>query len=143
MASTAKIPRWIETPPSAFDIVTCYYPARNPKPGERPKLRPALVLNVYRGKTNGGFACQVAYGTSHLKTTARQHLDLIIQNAADLSMLGLPMATRFDLDLKVTLPWIAEFFGVWRGYTSPRISALNHDYIKEYAYCMMVRKGEA
>lgn len=142
MASTAKIPRWPDTPPAAFDIVTCYYPVHDPESGEPPKLRPTLVLNVFKGKSSGTYLCQVAYGTSHLKMTTRLHLDVIIQNAADLSMLGLPMATRFDLDRKLHLPWTPEFFGVWRGYSSPRISALTEHYIKDYAYCMMVRQTE-
>ena len=69
----------------------------------------------------------------------RQHLDLIIQNAAHLRQLGLYSASRFDLDLVGTLPWTEEFFGCWTDYNSPVISALTETYIKEYGYQMMRR----
>jgi hypothetical protein len=38
------------------------------------------------------------------------HIDFIVQNAARLDELDLPMAVRFDLSQANWLPWAAEFF---------------------------------
>jgi hypothetical protein len=84
-------------------------------------------------------ACRVAFGTTTLKTLTRLGRDLIIQNALDLDLVGLPCATRFDLDSMATLPWKATFFGCWRGYRTPIIGALTEELVKEYAYLMMRR----
>lgn len=132
--------RWLSQPPSAFDIVTAYFPETNPK-GEL-RLRPCLVLEVMR-RPNGQIGCRVAYGTKNLKFVQRKDLDLIVQNAADLDLVGLPMATRFDLDARnlVTLPWTEEFFGCWTGYEHPKIGALTEDYVKSYAYIMALRQA--
>lgn len=88
-------------------------------------------------------ACRVAYGTKNLKTYQRLTKDIIIQNAADLDSIGLPMATRFDLDERnlVTLPWTSEFFGCWTGFPSPVIGALTEEYVRQYAYIMAVRQA--
>lgn len=96
-----------------------------------------------RGKKSGAVACRLAYGTKNLKFVQRKDLDLIVQNAADLNAIGLPMATRFDLDEKnlATLPWTTEFFGCWGGYRHPRIGALTLDYVKNYAYVMALRQA--
>ena len=122
--------------PNAFDIVSCLYPSMN---DTLPKLRPALVLNQFKDKKSGNFYCDVAFGTSSLKLKNRQHVDLIIQKSSDLNMIGLPRATRFDLDKTCILPWHDDFFKCWRGYPSPLIGSLTETYVKEYAYCMMVR----
>ena len=87
------------------------------------------------------FACEVAFGTKNLKLMQREQLDLVIQNASHIRQFGLERATRFDLDLIIALPWTAEFFGCWRGYTSPVIGSLTSEYIKEYAYQMLRRKS--
>ncbi|WP_375588893.1 hypothetical protein ABWH89_18100 [Hoeflea alexandrii] len=133
-------PDWLAQQPSAFDIVTARFPETNPK-GEL-RLRPCLVLEVLRGKNTGRIACRVAYGTKQLKFHQRKRLDVIIQNAADLSEIGLAMATRFDLDAQnlADLPWTEEFFGCWRGWTHPRIGTLPESYIRDYAYCMALRQ---
>lgn len=94
-----------------------------------------------QGKKTGMYACRVAYGTKTLKIVARQHLDLIIQNAVDMAEIGLPCATRFDLDTLLTLPWTREFFGCWKGYRTPVIGALTDTYIRNYAYFMMKRRS--
>jgi hypothetical protein len=101
-------------------------------------------LEVIHGKKSGAIACRIAYGTKNLKFVQRKNLDLIIQNAADLSAVGLPMATRFDLDAKniITLPWTTEFFGCWSGYRHPRIGSLTEDYVKSYAYVMALRQSQ-
>ncbi len=135
-------PAWVRFPPSAYDIVACWYPDRGGLASE-PKLRPCLVTVVLRDEESSSFACRVAYGTTSLKIIHRQHLDLIIQNAVDLDQIGLARATRFDLDNTAVLPWTSEFFGCWTGYQTPRIGALTETYIKEYAFLMMRRHSAA
>jgi hypothetical protein len=131
-------PSWTESPPFAYDIVSCWYPENDPlNPG--PKLRPALVLAVFQGKTTGSFACRVAYGTRELKIIHRRTLDLIVQRAVDIRQFGLKSATRFDLDCVAVLPWMPRFFDCWDGYSSPQIGSLNEEYIREYAFLMMKR----
>lgn len=96
-----------------------------------------------RPKT-GEIGCRIAYGTKNLKFVQRKNLDIIIQNTADLDAVGLPMATRFDLDERniVTLPWTEEFFGCWSGYPHPKIGALTEEYVKSYAYIMALRQAD-
>lgn len=134
-------PKWLTQPPTAFDLVTARFPESNPK-GEL-RLRPCLVLNVLRGKTDGAIACRLAYGTKNLKFIQRKTLDIIVQNHDDLDSMGLSMATRFDLDSKnvAVLPWTEEYFGCWTGYQHPKIGALSEDYIKTYAYIMALREA--
>ncbi len=140
MASDASSnAEWAAKPPAAFDIVACYFPESEPKPDWSVKLRPALVLNVYRDKATGAYAVRVAYGTTTLKLMQRGHIDLIIQNAAELRIIGLPMATRFDLDNTVMLPWTPTYFGCWSGYPSPLIATLTEDYVKELAWLFTKR----
>ncbi|MHB1104671.1 MAG: hypothetical protein ACYC0C_18245 [Devosia sp.] len=143
MASGATPPSWIERPPSAFDIVACYFPETNPKPDGSEKLRPALVLNVFRDRKTQDTFCEVAYGTTNLKFPQRGHLDLIIQNAADLSLIGLHRATRFDLDRNnvVILPWSEEYLDCWPGFQSPYIGTLTEEYLKELAWLIMKRNS--
>jgi hypothetical protein len=131
---------WWKQPPSAFDIVTAYFPESNPKGAI--ELRPCLVLDVFESE-DGEYACRVAYGTKNIKFVQRKGLDLIIQNAADLDTLGLPYATRFalDEDCQAYLTWDEEFFGAWRGYPTPMISFLPEEYQKEFAYIMMLRSA--
>lgn len=133
-------PAWVASPPSLFDIVTVYFPeSDNPdKPGL--KLRPGLVVKVFRGKKTGKFYASVVYGTKQLKIAQRKSRDIIIQNAYHLSQLGLHRATRFDLDhIATELPWNTEFFGTWSGRRSPTIGSLTENYIQQYAYRMMKR----
>lgn len=133
----SSTPNWLDQPPAALDIVTGFYPETNPK-GDKPALRPCLVLAVLRNKSNGAFACRIAYGTKNLKVFLRQDKDLIIQNFSDLNEVGLPAATRFCLDqeLIIDLPWTQENFGCWKGKSHPRIGALTLDYHKELAWLM-------
>jgi hypothetical protein len=87
--STTNEPRWTRHPPSAFDIVACWFPESGGA-GDQPhmKLRPALVTAVLRDERSGEYACRVAYGTSRLKIVDRRHLDLIIQKPNDLEQWG-------------------------------------------------------
>jgi hypothetical protein len=132
-------PGWVLTPPSAYDIVACWYPERQSPDDPGPALRPGLVTHVLRGETTGRFACRVAYGTKKLKIVQRTGLDIIVQNSQHIRELGLSRATRFDLDLTVVVPWGTEFFGCWTRYPTPIIGSLTETYIKEYAYLMMRR----
>ena len=112
------------TLPRLHDIVWCRFPEDEPfEPG--PKVRPALVRGVKLDSTTNRGAVKVSYGTTKLKWPRRSRLDLIIQNAAVLAEIGLPMATRFDLDETNTLPWCAEFFCIPRGRHSIIVGHLN------------------
>jgi hypothetical protein len=112
------------TLPRLYDIVWCRFPEDDPfEPG--PKIRPALVRGIKVERTNSRGAVKVSYGTTKLKTLRRRRYDLIIQNAATLNEIGLPIATRFDLDLVNTLPWCAEFFCIPRGCRSITVGRLN------------------
>jgi hypothetical protein len=142
MASDATLPfNWPGVPPASYDIVACYYPESEPQPDGSDKLRPALVLNVFKDKAGGGWFIEVAYGTSNLKFTQRSHLDLIIQNASDLRDMGLAKATRFNLNKGdvVVLPWTPEFFGCWSDMDSPYIGTLTEDYLKDLAWLLFRR----
>lgn len=140
-AQSSNPPNWLAQPPSAFDIIATRFPETKPK--GRIQLRPCLVLEVLKGKTSGSIALRMAFGTKNLKFAQRQYLDLIIQNAADLNAMGLPMATRFDLDARnvAALPWTEEFFGCWTGYPHPKIARLPDDYVKSYLYLMALRQA--
>ncbi|MEJ0093836.1 MAG: hypothetical protein WDN46_10445 [Methylocella sp.] len=74
-----------------------------------------------------------------MKITQRFHLDIIVQNTSDIELVGLKMATRFDLDSITRLPWTPEFFGCWAGRAHPRIGALTEVYIRDYAFKMLAR----
>jgi len=140
MASTSgEAAVWTFSPPSAYDIITAYYPEEGADPG--PKLRPTLCLTVLQGKITGAFACKVAYGTKELKIIKRGTVDLVIQHPPHVQQLGLVRPTRFDLDCVATLPWNEEFFGCWGGHQSPVIGSLTEDHIREYAFLMMKRQS--
>jgi hypothetical protein len=140
MASSGQIvsPPWVNQIPSAYDIVTAWYPETKPKPGLK-RLRPCLVTKLLQNDETGEFACVVAFGTKHLKVMQRSHLDIIVQNAVDIPLMGLAMATRFDLDSALPLPWSAQFFGCWSGMHTPILGRLTQEYIKDYAYKMLAR----
>lgn len=127
------LPRWVDTPPTPFSIVTAYYPETNPKGALR--LRPCLVKAVVEYE-DGEKGCLVYFGTKHLKVFKRQGWDVIVQNAGDIAQFGLAMATRFDLDSEEPLPWHPDFFGCWRGKPTLRLGELSADYITEYLWAM-------
>lgn len=136
-------PKWTTSPPSLFDIVTGFYPESNPK-GSGPALRPCLVTRVLRSRQSGKIACEIAYGTKNLKTWVRGNDDIIIQNSLHLDEIGLPFATRFNLDdnMRIILYWEPPHFDCWSGYSSPKIGHLTEEYQKEYAWIMMRRMSE-
>ena len=77
-------------------------------------------------------AVEVSYGTTKLKLDKRGRVDLIIQNATTMGSLGLPMATRFDLDLTNILPWCEEFFCVPEHAGGIVTGRLNMDDVTRY-----------
>lgn len=137
-----SLPKWANSPPNLFDIVTGYYPESKPKAGT-PAHRPCLVTAVYQNSETGEYACEVTFGTKSLKVHKRQDKDIIIQNLSDLNAIGLPMATRFDLDYenRVVFEWKPPNFEPWTGYTTPRIGSLTLEYQKDYAWLMAKRGG--
>jgi hypothetical protein len=102
-------------------------------------LRPCLVTRVLRDE-EGSIGCTVVFGTKKLKIMTRQHLDIIVGKSEDISQFGLAMATRFDLDSPVDLPWTPDFFGCWTRKKSPVIGKLTVEYIKDFAF-KMLRRG--
>jgi len=132
-------PAWVSSPPSAYDIVACWYPLKERPDDPGPVLRPVLVTTVQRGQQSGLFACRVAFGTKQLKIPQRRDKDIIVQNTNDIRIFGLARATRFDLDTTATLPWTPDFFGCWTDHASPLIGSLTEPFIKEYAFLMMLR----
>ena len=98
----------IHTIPRSLDIVWCRFPnLKLDEPG--PKNRPALVRAVSLNKSHTKARLEVCYGTSKLKKYSFP-FDLFIENAERLTALGLPQATRFELDRTLSLPWAKEFF---------------------------------
>jgi hypothetical protein len=138
LTETRGKPAWTTSPPSAYDIVACWYPEADAPQDAGPTLRPALVVTVLKGERTGDYACRVAYGTTNLKIVKRREVDLIIPNGHTRQM-GLARATRFDLDRVITLPWVPPFFDPWTGNTTPKIGALTEAYIRDYAFLMMKR----
>lgn len=134
---------WFRRPPAAFDIVTARFPEADPQPDGSFKLRPALVLSVLRDDTDGMIAARIAYGTTNLKLMRRENVDLIIQNAADLRVIGLPRATRFDLDETLIAPWCPPHFDCWAGYETPVIGSLTREYARDLAWLMLKREQHA
>jgi hypothetical protein len=65
----------------------------------------------------------VCYGTSRLNKDLHAW-DLFIENAAQLNLLGLPQATRFDIDRTLVLPWSREWFEPRKGSKTPIIGRL-------------------
>ena len=138
---TSKLPAWVDRPPNAYDIVTAYFPESKPRPGAK-HLRPCLVTRVLTAADAADeYACEVVFGTKHLKIMQRQFLDVIVQNHEHMTDFGLAMATRFDLDSHIILPWTAQFFGCWRGKRTPVVGSLTSDYVKDYAFKMLRRQS--
>ncbi len=98
-------------PPEPGDIVWCrfpYLPSRAPGP----KPRPALVLAVE--VRDDGVVVQVAYGTSQNLGRLKVGEFAIVRanNRVAYALAGLSFDTKFDLKLKIDLPWTDEFFAV-------------------------------
>lgn len=130
----------LHTIPRPLDIVWCRFPLQEmtTKPG--PKSRPGLVRCVLLNREHTKAAVEVCYGTSQLKKD-RFPLDLFIENAAQLNLLGLPQATRFELDRTLQLPWASEFFGPRDGTKSPIIGRLTQDEVSQLETLKRIRKA--
>lgn len=137
----AQTPAWLDTLPSAYDIVTCWYPDRLNQGEPGLQLRPGLVIAILRNNKTQEVRVRVAFGTKNLKFATRSDKDVIIQLSSDIDALNLRCATRFDLDYSVDLPWNERFFGCWKGFSSPRLSAFREEHIRLYAYLMLRRRS--
>lgn len=102
----------------------CAFPFSDEPYAPGVKERPALVRAVALYANRTRLAVEVTYGTSQLKLDVRQH-DLIISNAEEMSLAGLPQATRFDLDKTRWLPWAKEFFTPREGTKVPIVGHLH------------------
>ncbi|WP_339112804.1 hypothetical protein [Thioclava sp. GXIMD2076] len=131
-------PNWAQQPPTAYSIVTGFFPEAKPEGGTA-KCRPLLVMQVLQGKSSGKIALRVCYGTTKVKFPQRANIDLIIQNSSDLDACGLLRATRFVIDPKqqTLLEWNADNFCLWSGTQSPRRGQLPEHLQKEVAWLMM------
>lgn len=129
----------LHTIPRPLDIVWCRFPILElSKPG--PKCRPGLVRSVLLNKGQTKARVEVCYGTSQLKKD-RFPFDLFIENASQLTLLGLPQATRFEIDRVLQLPWSAEFFEPRRGKKTPIIGRLTQDEIAQLETLKRIRKA--
>lgn len=126
--------------PRALDIVWCRFPTREYPSGPGPKSRPALVRSVYLNRAHTRARVAVTYGTSNQKLDTRP-LDLLLANATDLAEMGLPQATRFDLDAAVVLPWCEEFFVPRAGQSSPIIGHLNFAAVSQLETLKVLRRA--
>jgi len=125
----SSAPSWLLQLPRALDIVTVLID------DGKNELRPAVVIDR-RKYSNGLQALRVAIGTKNLKFPERQNIDLIVQNSRLISEFGLAMATRFDVEQWVILPWTTEFFGCWSNRTTPIIGRLSGDSLTDFAWKM-------
>lgn len=132
---------WETNPPSAFDIVTGYFPEANPRP-EGAVNRPLLILRTATDKQTGDIACKVAYGTKNLKTLTRGAEDFIVSNISLMNQLGLKYPTRFVLhpeSNRMWMPWKRPHFEPWSGYDSPVIGSMDEDSAKEIVWRLASR----
>jgi hypothetical protein len=130
MNQLGKLVQWtylpLHTIPRPLDIVWCKFPELPSKPGvPGPKLRPGLIHTVELDVDYTIARVSVCYGTSKLKKT-KYPFDLFVENASQLTLLGLSQATRFEIDRLVWIPWAAEWFESKDGKTPiiGRLSAL-------------------
>lgn len=103
-----KLAWWDE--PTAGEIVWCHFPD-NMHP--RPKLRPALVLEVHDDEAPH-FEVKVAYGTSQRTTElhAGEFAILASRSPAAYAAAGLSYDTKFDLKQAVDLPYNTDWFSI-------------------------------
>jgi len=140
VSSSSNGAAWEKFPPSAFDVVTGYFPEKKPRKGG-PMCRPLLVLTVRENKDRGLFACRVAYGTSNVKASSRRYSDLVIQNLSCMNQMGLKNPTRFVLHPKsnlIWLPWTEKYFCTWSGMSGPRIGSTPINVQKDAAWILAV-----
>lgn len=134
------------TVPPPASIVWCNFPQSEALGQPGPKSRPALVFKARAATDPPGdrFYVLVAYGTSVLKSNERQY-DYSIINAAELDILRLPQATRFDLDRMLWLPWARPFFAprnVNDPLSTPTISVMLDSMKRDLGWTMALRDAE-
>ena len=132
----------LHTLPRPLDIVWCRFPEQGMSvdaPG--PKSRPGLVRSVFLNHDHTKAAVEVCYGTSQLKKD-RFPLDLFIENTSQLNLLGLPQATRFEIDRTLRLPWAREFFEPRDRSKTPLIGRLSQDEIAQLETLKRIRKAQ-
>lgn len=119
---------WEKELPKSFTIATGRFAETSPGP-EGPKLRPLLITDIFRRKSDGVVLCRVFYGT-----TQKLHLtkpdDLYIQSVSLLDELCLLKATRFvlsDARQSIFLPWEHGSFEPWDDKNTPVRSILRPD----------------
>jgi hypothetical protein len=132
------------TVPAPASIVWCCFPTDLAPGVPGPKARPALVFKVrYVDDPPGNrFYVQIAYGTSKLKPGRRPH-DFSIANSATLDLIGLPQATRFDLDRILWLPWARPFFEPRHPeerFATPTVSVLPGELSRMLGWTMAMRE---
>ena len=128
----------VHTIPNSLDIVWCRFPELPiTKPG--PKARPGLVRAVQLSQDHTHARVEVCYGTSKLKKSMYPY-DLFIENAAQLTLLGLSQATRFELERTVFLPWAKEFFECRDGSKTPVIVHLSDSEIGQLETIKRLRR---
>lgn len=90
--------------PKAGDIVWCRFPQTLGTPG--PKPRPALVIAI----SQNDHAVLIAYGTS--QKTNRIYPGEFLLDKSDAGFLdsGLSVATKFDLNNRVKVPFDSDWF---------------------------------
>jgi len=96
--------------PALGDIVYCRFPASIGEPG--PKPRPALVTGIAE-LADKTMAVIVAYGTS--QKTSELHSGEFLISPADgdaYRAAGISFPTKFNLKLRVTVPYTDEWFRV-------------------------------
>ncbi len=130
----------IQSIPAPLNIVWCHFPEAHDQRNPGPKPRPALVRAIRLNGEHTRAEIEVTYGTSKTKSFERP-LDLIIANAAELNAMGLPQATRFDLDRTIWLPWAEEWFTPRTHGQSPIIGSLTPKYRLLLADLKSQRRG--
>jgi hypothetical protein len=131
----------IHTIPHPLDIVWCKFPElpQNPSvPG--PKLRPGIVHTVQLDPDYTIARIRVCYGTSKLKKFKYPN-DLFVENAAQLTLLGLTQATRFEIDRLVWVPWASEWFEPKDGSKTPVIGRLTALEIGQLSALQRIREA--
>lgn len=90
--------------PEPGDIVWCHFPQLPGKPG--PKPRPALVLQV----SEQDHEVRVVYGTSQKTQKIYPTEFLLKKGEPGFSLSGLARDTKFDMAVKVELPFNSDWF---------------------------------
>jgi hypothetical protein len=125
--------------PAPYDLVWCRFPDHQSLGNPGPKPRPALVRNTAVDEDGHG-EVELVYGTTKLKLNQRR-FDFFINQPYEMDHCGLFMATRFDLDNTVWVPWAAEWFQAVVETQSPIMGRLSGNGIKLLQTTMMWKQA--